>query len=84
MNVLVIGAAGRTGRLVVDRAVAAGHTATALVRNPESYRPSAAGVRVVAGDEKAHEITRADVAQFLVDQLQDDTYLGRSVTIANQ
>jgi len=48
MNVLVIGAAGKTGVLVVERAVAAGHVVTAFVRNAEGYK--GAQVRVVAGD----------------------------------
>jgi len=50
MNVLVIGAAGKTGSLVVDRAVAGGHTVTAFVRDAKSYRPAAANLRVVEGD----------------------------------
>lgn len=37
MNVLVIGAAGDTGQLVVDRALAAGHTVTAFVHHEEGY-----------------------------------------------
>ncbi|MGW4891595.1 NAD(P)-dependent oxidoreductase [Kitasatospora sp. NPDC004240] len=34
MKIAVIGAAGRTGRLVVELALAAGHTVTTVVRNP--------------------------------------------------
>ena len=49
MNVLIIGAAGRTGELVVERALAAGHTVTALVRNPAAYHAPPTG-RVVSGD----------------------------------
>jgi len=33
MNVLVIGAAGKTGSLVIEMAVAAGHAVTAFVRD---------------------------------------------------
>ena len=32
MNLVVLGATGRTGQLVVEQALAAGHTVTALVR----------------------------------------------------
>ncbi len=32
-------------------------------------------------DEKAHKITRADVAAFMVDQLASSTYLNQAVTI---
>ncbi len=49
MNVIVIGAAGKSGRLVVAHAVAAGHVVTAFVRNAASFQPSD-GVRVVAGN----------------------------------
>ena len=34
MNIAVFGATGLTGALVVERALAAGHRVTALVRNP--------------------------------------------------
>ena len=47
MNVLVVGAGGKTGNLVVDRALAAGHTVTAFVHSPD-YTPP--GVRVIVGD----------------------------------
>ena len=49
MNVLVIGAAGKTGSLVVERAVAAGHVVSAFVRNTATYLPPA-NVRVILGD----------------------------------
>ena len=49
MNVMIIGAAGKTGAIVVERAVAAGHVVTAFVRDAAAYR-SPANVRVVAGD----------------------------------
>jgi len=49
MNVLIIGAAGKTGSLVVDRAVAAGHIVTAFVRDAATYH-APANVHVVAGD----------------------------------
>lgn len=35
-------------------------------------------------DEKGREITRADLAMFLVDQLESDDYLGRAVTVVNR
>ena len=34
MNLLVLGATGGTGQLVVSQALAAGHAVTALVRTP--------------------------------------------------
>jgi putative NADH-flavin reductase len=48
MKILVIGAAGKSGRAVVDAALSVGHTVTALVRTIQDYDP--AGVTVIEGD----------------------------------
>jgi putative NADH-flavin reductase len=48
MKVLVLGANGKTGKLVVDQAVAMGHEVSVLVRKPSATPPS--GVKVVVGD----------------------------------
>jgi uncharacterized protein YbjT (DUF2867 family) len=50
MKLLVLGATGRTGRLVVEQALAAGHTVTALVRSPEKLTASHPDLRVVTGE----------------------------------
>ncbi len=49
MNLVVLGATGRTGRLVVEQALAAGHTVTALVRSPEKLTSANPNLRVVTG-----------------------------------
>ncbi len=49
MNLVVLGATGGTGRLVVEQALAAGHTVTALVRSPEKLTLSDPNFRVIAG-----------------------------------
>lgn len=49
MNLLVLGATGGTGRLVVEQALAAGHSVTALVRSPEKLATSQPNLRVVTG-----------------------------------
>ena len=49
MNLVVLGATGRTGRLVVEQALAAGHTVTALVRSPEKLTTTHANFRAVIG-----------------------------------
>ena len=61
MHVLVIGAAGKTGSLVVERAAAAGHAVTALVRDPAKYH-APPGVRVVVGDATNADRAAAAVA----------------------
>ena len=45
----MLGATGRTGRLVVEQALAAGHTVTALVRSPEKLAVRNPNLHVVAG-----------------------------------
>ncbi len=50
MNLVVLGATGRTGRLVVEQALAAGHTVTALVRSPQKLTTRNPNLRVVAGE----------------------------------
>ena len=49
MNVFVLGAAGKTGHLIVERAVAVGHEVTALVRDASRY-DAPPGVRALLGD----------------------------------
>ncbi len=49
MNVAVFGATGLTGGLVVDRALAAGHRVTALVRNPDAVRRTHERLTVIGG-----------------------------------
>src|SRR5260370_514380 len=49
MNLVVLGATGRTGRLVVEQALPAGHTVPALVRSPEKLTIRNSSLRVVAG-----------------------------------
>ena len=65
MNLVVLGATGATGRLVVEQALAAGHTVTALVRSPEKLAVRNPNLRVVAGQATdssavARALDRAD------------------------
>jgi uncharacterized protein YbjT (DUF2867 family) len=50
MNLFVLGAAGATGSQVVQQAVSAGHTVTALVRSPDKMTFADDRLRVVQGD----------------------------------
>lgn len=50
MNVLVFGASGRTGRELVQQALAQGHIVTAFVRDPAKLAIEHANLRVVRGD----------------------------------
>jgi len=60
MNLAVLGATGRTGRLVVEQALAAGHTVTALVRSPEKLTTTQSNLRVVTG--QATETSAVSIA----------------------
>jgi len=65
MKVLVFGASGKTGGLVVERALAKGHAVTVLVRDPKKFMQ--AGVRVVVGDAtKAEDVRGAMRGQEVV------------------
>lgn len=57
MNVLVFGASGATGRLVVEEALAAGHRVSAFVRTIPAPLPVEA--RVIVGDAAAMASVRA-------------------------
>ena len=60
MNFVVLGATGRTGRLVVEQAIAAGHTVTALVRSPEKLNTGNSNLRVISGEATdASAVSRA-------------------------
>ena len=49
MNIAVFGATGLTGGLVVERALAAGHRVTALVRNPDTVQRRHDRLTVIGG-----------------------------------
>lgn len=46
--------------------------------------PATGSVLVLGSDATGHEITRADLANFLVDQLDSDLYIGQAVTVVNK
>jgi uncharacterized protein YbjT (DUF2867 family) len=62
MTVLVVGATGSIGRLVVDEAIRQGHAVRALVRNPDKARQLPPEAQVVIGD-----VTRPDTLPGAVD-----------------
>ena len=52
MKLLVLGANGRTGRLVVEQALAAGHTVTAFVRDSAKLQMTGEQLAVANGDAR--------------------------------
>jgi putative NADH-flavin reductase len=50
MNLFVIGATGRTGREIVEQALARGHDVTAFVRSPESISQRNERLTIVRGN----------------------------------
>ena len=55
-----------------------------LVRPPLLTDGEATGsTTVIEGDTTGHKITRADLAQFIVNQLEDGAYLHQAVTVVN-
>ena len=62
MTVLVVGATGSIGRLVVEEAIRQGHAVRALVRNPAKARRLPPEAQVVIGD-----VTRPETLRGLTD-----------------
>ena len=50
MNLTILGAAGRTGRILVEQALAAGHTVRALVRTPSKLAITHPALEIIEGD----------------------------------
>ncbi len=60
MNLIIFGASGSIGRLLVDQALAAGHFVTAFVRDPARLPTKHPQLRVVVGDVmKAESVAAA-------------------------
>ena len=64
--------------------VSRSNVAWTLVRPPMLTDSAATGsVKIIPPGQTAHKITRADLAQFIVDQLESDVYIHQAVTVAN-
>lgn len=59
MNLIIFGASGSTGRLLVDQALAAGHCVTAFVRDPARLSTKHPQLRVAVGDVMKAESVEA-------------------------
>ena len=67
-----------------EAAITADHVDYVIVRPPILKDTPATGqVRILAPNATGHAITRADLANFLVDQLESDANLNRAVTVVN-
>jgi putative NADH-flavin reductase len=77
MKLLVLGATGPTGRLVVERALESGDEVTVLARRPEALDALAGRVTVVAGDATSS----AEVAKAMAGQEVVISALGRGRSI---
>ena len=62
MKVLIIGATGSTGRILLEKALEQGHQVTALARNPSAVAPREYRPRVLGGNVLDPEALEAAVA----------------------
>jgi putative NADH-flavin reductase len=62
VKVLIIGATGGTGRILLDKALELGHEVTALARNPSAVAPRDYRPRVLQGNALDPEAVEAAVA----------------------
>src|SRR5256885_2103676 len=92
MNFAVLGATGRTGRLVVEQAIAAGDHVlrqsdlewTIVYPSLLTDGPASGSVAVLPEGAKrrmSERISRADVAAWMVQAAAGDQYNGRSIGI---
>ncbi|MBD2259286.1 NAD(P)H-binding protein [Pseudanabaena sp. FACHB-2040] len=71
-------------KTAMEREIAQAEIPYVLVRPAVlNDQPAVGSVRVLSGVEKGHQVTRADLAAFVVEQLTTDTHVNRAVTIAN-
>jgi putative NADH-flavin reductase len=61
VNILIFGATGPTGRLIVSQALEQGHAVTAFARDPSRLESAHPRLRVVRGDA-THDLKRIDEA----------------------
>ncbi len=71
-------------KAAMEREIAQGGIPYVLVRPAVlNDQPAVGAVRVLAGTAKARQLTRADLASFIIEQLTTDTHLNQNITIAN-
>jgi len=67
MQIALLGATGQTGQLLLNQALAAGHTVTALVRTPSKVTVQSANLKLVQGDVlQVDDVTKALAGQDIV------------------
>lgn len=67
MRLVVFGAAGKSGRQIVEQALEAGHEVTAFVRNPAAVSAGRPGLKVMRGDAlEARSVSEAVAGQDAV------------------
>jgi putative NADH-flavin reductase len=71
-------------KTAVEAEVRASNLDYVIVRPPILTEASSAGAaRVIDANTIGHKITRTDLANFLVDQVTSNRYLGQAVTVVN-
>lgn len=83
MKLLVLGATGKTGREVVTRALAAGHTVTAFVRNPAKLPTRDHLIAFVGNAEDSAQVRAAATGQDAVISALGHTSITTSSALTN-
>lgn len=64
MKLAIFGATGRTGTLILDEALGAGHSVTAVVRNPNKLQsPASPALRIAVTDAMSPTKVAAEIAE---------------------
>jgi putative NADH-flavin reductase len=81
MKIVILGAAGRTGKHLVEKALVGGHEVTAFIR-PAEQLESTAKVRIVTGDARSEQdLTKALEGQQAVVSALGSTKLKDDLTV---
>ncbi len=84
MNLTLFGATGKTGRHLLEQALAQGRTVTVLARSPAKLAQRHDRLIVIQGDiREAAKVAQAALAAFVLNQLEAKTYVGRAPAISN-
>jgi nucleoside-diphosphate-sugar epimerase len=83
MKLFVIGATGRTGREIVEQALARGHHVTAFVRSPQGVKSrNERRSREDAAPAMGFSLSRKAVAAFMLDAIEQKKHFQKIVGIA--
>ncbi|MGE7603064.1 NAD(P)-dependent oxidoreductase [Peribacillus sp. NPDC097675] len=83
MNIIVFGASGKTGKLVVEQALNLQHKVTAFVRNPTKLQINHPNLQIIQGDALDEEAVQTAVSgqEVVISCLGSSSGLGKTTVL---